>query len=314
MEAINQVELFLQTAMQCGTHILFAILGGIMCEKVGNTNLGIEGMMLLGCAFGYMAACFTGDPYIAMLTAAAAGAGGALIYAFITVTLKGNQVVTGIVLSIFGTGIAGFFGTNLTSKKLPESINNFFAPIEVPVLSKIPLIGKPLFDQSIFVIMPIIIAIVIYFVYSKTKIGLNTRAVGENPAAADASGINVSLYKYVNILLGGALCGLGGAYLSLVFIRCWNIENTAGAGWIAVALVIFATWNPLKAIFAAYAFGCLRGLSFTLQNTNLNVPSQLLGALPFVATILVLIFISVRKKRENQPPASLGNSYFREER
>ena len=314
METINQIELFLQTAMQCGTHILFAILGGIMCEKVGNTNLGIEGMMLLGCAFGYMAACQTGNPYIALLIAALAGAGGALIYAFITVTLKGNQVVTGIVLSIFGTGVAGFFGTNLASQKLPDSINNFFAPIKVPGLSSIPIIGKPLFAQSIYVISPIIIAIIIYLFYTKTKIGLNTRAIGENPAAADASGINVSLYKYVNILIGGALCGLGGAYLSLVFIRCWNIENTAGSGWIAVALVIFATWNPLKAIFAAYAFGCLRGLTFTLQNTKLMIPSQLLTALPFVATILVLIVISVRKKRENQPPAALGNAYFREER
>ena len=144
--------------------------------------------------------------------------------------------------------------------------------------------------------------------------GLNMRAVGENPAAADASGINVTLYKYVHVLAGGFLCGVGGAYLSTVFLTTWQDNVTAGAGWIAVALVIFSTWNPLKAIFAAYLFGMLKGLNFKMQGWGFSVPSQILEMLPYIATIVVLVFITLRKKRENQPPKALGDPYFREER
>ena len=148
----------------------------------------------------------------------------------------------------------------------------------------------------------------------KTKLGLYVRAIGENPGAADASGINVTLHKYINILLGGFLCGLGGAYLSTAFLTTWQDNVTAGAGWIAVALIIFSTWNPLKAIFAAYLFGMLRGLNYKMQGWEIQIPSQFLTMLPYIATIIVLIFIAMRKKKENQPPKALGEAYFREER
>lgn len=311
---MNSISLFLQTAVQAGTPLLFAILGGILCEKSGNLNLGIEGMMLLGSSIGFAFGINTGNPFLALIAAAVAGAGGALIYAFITVTLRGNQVVTGLVLTIFGTGVAGFLGQSFSGKSSPESVTRIFKPLNIPVLSDIPILGKALFSQSIYVIAPIIFAILIYIYLNKTKIGLNTRAVGENPSAADASGINVTLYKYFNICTGGALCGLGGAYLSLVFIARWQERITAGAGWIAVALIIFCTWNPLKAIFAAYAFGALNGLSFIFQSKNINISPQLLAMLPYVATIVVLIVISLKHKKENQPPMSLGDPYFREER
>ncbi len=313
-DVLDSFSLFLQTAVQAGTPILLAILGGIICEKVGNINLGIEGMMLMGASIGFLVAVKSDNIFLSVLCAAIAGAFGALIYAFITVTLRGNQVVTGLVLSIFGVGLAGFLGQSLAGKTVSEKFIKFFAPIDIPVLSDVPILGKMVFNQSIYVIIPIILAVLMYFYLNKTKFGLNIRAIGENPSAADASGINVSLYKYINICLGGALCGLGGAYFSLVFIGGWQKDITAGSGWIAVALVIFSTWNPLKAIAAAYVFGALRGLTFAFQSTGIHIPSSLLTMIPYVATIVVLIIISLRNKRENQPPLGLGNSYFREER
>lgn len=297
-----------------GTHILFAIVGGIICEKVGNMNLGIEGMMLMGAAVGYKVACSTANPLLTVLAAGAAGLVGALIYAFVTVTLRGNQVVTGLVLTIFGTGVAGFIGKEVSSLSIPAEVINAFKPYDIPVLCDIPIIGKALFSQGIYVQLAIITAILAYLYIRKTRFGLNMRAVGENPAAADASGINVTLYKYVHVLLGGFLCGVGGAYLSTAFLTTWQDNVTAGAGWIAVALVIFSTWNPLKAIFAAYLFGMLKGLNFKMQGWGFTIPSQILEMLPYVATIVVLIFITLRKKRENQPPKALGDPYFREER
>lgn len=314
MGVLNEISLFLQTSVQMGTHILFAIVGGIICEKVGNMNLGIEGMMLMGAAVGYKVACSTANPLLTVLAAGAAGLVGALIYAFVTVTLRGNQVVTGLVLTIFGTGVAGFIGKEVSSLSIPAEVIKAFKPYDIPVLCDIPIIGKALFSQGIYVQLAIITAILAYLYIKKTRFGLNMRAVGENPAAADASGINVTLYKYVHVLLGGFLCGVGGAYLSTAFLTTWQDNVTAGAGWIAVALVIFSTWNPLKAIFAAYLFGMLKGLNFKMQGWGFTIPSQILEMLPYVATIVVLIFITLRKKRENQPPKALGDPYFREER
>ena len=318
---INDLGLFLQTAIQMGTPLLFATLGGLLSEKVGHMNLGIEGMMLMGAVFGVQAALATASPLLAFLAAGVAGAGGALIYAIVTVTLRGNQVVTGLSLTIFGTGVSGFIGQSVSGVALPEAIVSAFTPKKIPVLSDIPLLGDALFSQSLYVYLALIAAILIYVYLYKTKRGLSTRAVGENPAAADASGVHVSLYKYVNITLGGFLCGIGGSFLSLAFIQRWQDGITAGQGWIAVALIIFATWNPLRAIFGAYFFGALRGIAFKLQSVSfglfgvsVSLPAQFLEMIPYVVTILALVFISMRRKRESQPPQSLGIPYFREDR
>lgn len=308
---LTTIEMFLQTSVQMGTAILLAILGGILCEKAGNMNLGIEGMMLLGAAFGFSVAFNTANPVLGMLAAGIAGACGALIYGVITITLRGNQVVTGLVLTIFGTGVSGFFGKTLSGKALPESIQNFFAPKTIPLLSKIPVIGPMLFDQSVYVYFSVICAIVLFLYMKYTRAGLNLRAVGENPGAADAAGVPVSRIKYIHVTLGGFFCGLGGAYLSLVFVPRWQENITAGAGWIAVAFIIFSTWDPLKAIFAAWAFGALKGIGFKFQ---MFVNTQLLDMIPYVATIVVLVLTSLRKKKEYQAPESLGTPYFREER
>lgn len=320
-EFLHSLSLFLQTAVQMGTHILFAILGGILCEKVGNTNLGVEGMMLMGAAFGFSTAANTANPWLSVFVAGLAGAFGALIYAIITVTLRGNQVVTGLALSIFGTGVSGFMSKDLSGIALPDQVLQTFAPITVPVLSKIPVLGKMLFEQSVYVMLAPIAAILIAVFYNRTYLGLRTRMVGENPAAADASGINVTLYKYANILAGGFLCGVGGAYLSVVFVPRYQENITAGAGWIAVALVIFSRWNPLTAILAAYLFGALRGVGFKIQNAGLTlfgkplvISGQLLDMIPYIATVVVLVLITLRKRKEDQPPSGLGLVYFREER
>jgi len=326
-EFLSGLSSFLQLSIQMGTTLLFGTLGGILCEKVGHLNLGIEGMMLMGAVFGHYIGLSTGSPLFAILGAGIAGLVGALIYAFITVSLKGNQTVTGLVLTIFGSGIANFIGkilvknqkSGLLPDRLPVAVADCFKPFKIPVLSDIPVIGKALFHQSIFIPISIICAVLLYVYLKKTKFGLDLRVVGENPAAADASGINISLYKYVHILAGGFLCGLGGAYLSLSFLSTWKEGMTSGLGWIAVALIIFSTWNPLKAIFGAYFFGILRCLPFKIQNASLfgipiSIPSQFLTMLPYVMTIVALVFITLRKKKENSPPAWLGNPYFREDR
>ena len=320
-EFFNALTLFLQTAVQMGTHILFAVLGGIMCEKIGNLNLGIEGMMLLGASVGFSAALATGNPVVAVLSAGLAGAAGAFIYGIITITLRGNQVVTGLILTIFGTGVSGFLGRSLAGKAMSNSVHRAFAPVTVPLLGKIPVIGKIFFVQSPYVLAGMVLGIALYIYFRYTRIGLNARAVGENPAVADAAGIPVMLYKYFHVTLGGFFCGVGGAYLSLVFVPRWQENITAGAGWIAVALIIFSTWNPLRAVFAAYLFGALRGVGFKFQNIDLSIAgrriifySQLLDMIPYIATIAVLLIITRQKKKEYQAPGSLGTAYFREER
>ena len=320
-EFLNALTLFLWTSVQMGTHILFAVLGGIMCEKVGNLNLGIEGMMLLGASIGFSAALSSGNPFVAVLAAGLAGAVGAFIYGIITITLRGNQVVSGLILTIFGTGISGILGKNLSGKALPPELMKTFAPLRIPLLGGIPFIGKIFFQQSPYVLAGMVTAVLLFVYLQYTRMGLNARSVGENPAVADAAGIPVILYKYIHVSLGGFLCGVGGAYLSLVLVPRWMENITAGAGWIAVALIIFSTWNPLRAVFAAYLFGALRGLSFKFQNIDLSIFGkriifypQLLDMLPFIATIVVLLIITRRKQKEYQAPAGLGISYFREER
>ena len=305
---------FLTAAIVAGTPLLFATIGEIITERSGNLNLGVEGMMLMGAVMGFMVGMMTGNPALALLSAMIAGACGALIFAFLTITLRANQVVSGLTLTIFGTGFSNFIGQPLVGQIAPESIRLFFRPYAIPLLSNIPLIGPILFRQDAFVYLGYVSAILLGIYLYKTSRGLNLRAVGENPGSADAVGINVSLYKYVHTLLGGALCGLGGAYLSLVYVPAWQEGVTAGRGWIAVALVIFATWNPYKALFGAYLFGGLDIIGFRMQGLGINVSQYFIDMLPYLVTITVLVVVSMKKSKEKAPPKGLGNPYFREER
>lgn len=305
---------FLAACVVAGTPLAFATLGELITEKSGSTNLGVEGMMLIGAVMGFVTAINTESPLLAILAAAAAGAVGALIFAILTVTLRANQIVCGLTLTIFGTGYAQFVGQPLLGMSAPSAVIDFFGELHIPLLGDIPFIGPIFFQQDIFVYLSYVVCGLAAVYMYRTRIGLNLKALGESNAAADASGINVNLYKYVHILVGGALCGLGGAYLSLVRMPIWQENIVNGRGWIAVALVIFVAWNPIKGLFGAALFGGLSILGLRLQAMGFNVSQYLVDIIPYVATILIVIFSTYKKKKESQPPADLGNNYFREER
>lgn len=306
---------FFHAAVISGTPLLFAIIGEILTEKSGELNLGVEGMMLIGAVFGFAVGYSTGNPVLAMFGAMGAGAAAGMIFAFLTVTLKANQTVTGLTLTIFGTGVSSYAGKSFVGNILPDSVKLFFTDIRLPLLGDIPFIGPVFFRQGIFVYLGYVAAVVATIYIFKTRIGLNLRAVGENSAAADASGISVSLYKYVHVMLGGAFAGLGGAYLSLAYVPAWQENITAGRGWIAVALVIFCKWNPLYVLFGAFIFGGLDIIGFRLQKfENLNISQYVVDMMPYFVTIFIIVLTSIKKKRESMPPAALGIPYFREER
>ncbi|MBR6701017.1 MAG: ABC transporter permease [Firmicutes bacterium] len=305
---------FLASCVVAGIPLLFATVGELITEKSGNLNLGVEGMMLMGAVMGFLVSYNTSNPYFTILAAVLAGAGGALIYAFLTVSLRANQVVTGLTLTIFGTGFAKFLGQPYLGSAVPGNVSEFFAKTSIPVLGDIPFIGPIFFQQDKFTYLAYIMCAIAAVYMYKTRIGLNLKAVGENTSAADASGINVKLYKYVHILIGGALCGLGGAYLSIIRIPIWQEDVVNGRGWIAVALVIFVAWNPIKAFFGAILFGGLSIMGMKLQVLGLDFSQYLFDMIPYVATIIIVVFSTHKKKKESQPPQDLGNNYFREER
>lgn len=308
------MEAFLAACIVAGTPLVFATVGELITEKSGSLNLGVEGMMLIGAVMGFMTAFTTGNPILAVLCAALAGAFGALIFAVLTVTLRANQVVTGLTLTIFGTGFASFVGQPNIGCSVPTTVSQFFTKMPIPGLSDIPVVGPIFFKQDIFVYLGyIVVAAACIYMY-KTRIGLNMRAIGENAGAADASGINITLYKYAHIIAGGALCGLGGAYLSLIRVPIWQADVVTGRGWIAVALVIFASWNPLKALVGAIFFGGLSILGLRLQAMGVSISQYLVDMIPYIATVVIVIISTHKRKKESQPPADLGNNYFREER
>lgn len=301
---------FLAAAIVAGTPILFAAVGEVMAERSGILNLGVEGMMLVGAVMGFMITIVTGNHWTGIIAAMAGGGLMALIHAFITVTLKGNQVVSGLALTIFGTGVSGFLGKSYQGMPTADP----FTPCVVPLLSDIPVLGPILFKQDVLVYISIILALGFWFLLYRTSWGLTIRSAGENPAAADAVGISVSRVRYLCTIIGGIMAGLGGAYLSLAYVPSWQENLTAGRGWIAVALVIFALWNPLRAIAGAYLFGGVEALAFRLQTAGIQISSFFLSMLPYLLTILVLVLVTVRLRQEAGAPLALGVPYDREER
>ena len=319
-------------AIPFGTIIMYGALGEIVTEKSGNLNLGVPGIMYLGGFAGFASAYYyenlTENPsavvcvILALVCAILASTLGGLIYAFLTITLRANQNVTGLALTTFGMGVANFFGVfilNGSSYSAAPLANKAFAA-KIPVLSGLGTVGQVVFSYGFLVYAAIVLAIVLFWFLSRTRVGLNLRAVGENPATADAAGINVTRYKYVATLCGAAISGVGGLYYVLDYNQgIWaTTEQIEALGWLAVALVIFTTWKPLNAIWGAYLFGMLYWLyQFLPSLMGISVPSyatDLIQMVPYVVTILVLIVVSLRRKKENQPPASLGIAYFREER
>lgn len=308
------MEGFLAACVVAGVPLLLATIGALITEKVGNSNLGVEGMMLMGAVMAYVTAMSTKNPVLTVLVAAIAGAAGALIYGILTISLKANQVVTGLTLTIFGTGFAKFVGQPYLGKAVPAEVTSFFTKKSIPLLGDIPFFGPIFFKQDVYVYLSYIIVVIAAIYMYKTRWGTNLKAVGENTAAADASGINITLYKYVHVLIGGALSGLGGAYLSIVRIPLWQEDVVNGRGWIAVALVIFVAWNPIKAFFGAILFGGLSIAGMKLQVLGVGISQYLFDMIPYIATIVIVILSTHKKRRESQPPADLSNNYFREER
>ena len=309
---------FFVAAVLAGTPLLFGILGEIINEKAGHLNLGVEGMMSIGAVGGFVVGYWTDNLVFALIAAFVTGMLGALIYAVLTVTFMADQNVTGLTLTIFGIGFSNFVGdfvsekSGSTSLKLPEGILDSLGKVEIPFLTDIPVLGKLLFNYNIFVYLGVAAAILCAIYLHRTKAGLNVRAVGENPAAADAAGIPVTKLKYLNLMLGGGLCGIGGAYCSMIICNgVWVTSCVNGLGWIAVALVIFATWNPNRAILAALVFGGFSVLKYYVPQV---IPSSIFDMIPFLMTIVVLVVTSIRFSKENAQPKSCGVNYFSEER
>jgi simple sugar transport system permease protein len=299
------------TGVIAGTPILYAAIGEIFAEQAGVINLGVEGMMLVGAVTGFMVTLQTESHWLGAGAALIAGGLMALIHAFLTITLRANQVVSGLALTIFGTGLSGTIGKNLIGIPLPTT----FKPVPVAGLSEIPWLGPILFQHDWLVYLGYGLVILCWFVLYKTKTGLKVRAVGENPGAADAAGIHVFAVRYACVVIGGMLAGIGGAYLSLAYAPSWLENMTAGRGWIAVALVIFATWNPSKAFFGSLLFGAVDVMGFHLQTLGITISSFFLKMLPYLITIAVLILVTREtKKRHVATPGALGVSYNREER
>jgi simple sugar transport system permease protein len=316
--------IILQAGVASGTVLLFATLGELITERSGVINLGVEGMMLVGAMSAFGVALATGNPWLGVLVAMLAAALLSQIHAFLVVTLLADQVVSGLALTFLGTGISLVLGENLSKAGAISLLPNF----SIPILSQIPFIGPILFtDQSVLVYFGYLLVPLIWYFLYRTRPGMHLRAIGENPSAADSQGINVFRLRYFYIFVGGLLCGLAGATISLAIAPGWFSElTTAGQGWIAVGLVIFAQWDPLRAAFGAYAFGALRRLILDIQG-----PATLFGLanpffinpylgfflqmLPYAFTIIVLVIGSREAMRKRiGAPAALGNPYIRGER
>lgn len=312
---------FIVAAIGASTPLLFGTVGEICSEKVGHLNLGVEGMMSIGACAGFMVGMQTNSFLAALVAAFLAGMASALIYAVLTVTFMADQNVTGLTLTIFGVGLANFIGifmlghTENGTLKLPDGITAVMRSVNIPGLSNLPVLGELVFSYSPFVYLGIATAIVTAVFFGNTKAGLNVQAIGHNPGAADAAGISVTRLKYTMIMLGGGICGIGGAYCALIINSgVWISNNVGGLGWIAVALVIFAKWKPVYAIWGSFVFGALRVLKYYVPRAVVPIPTAFYDMLPFAMTALILVVSSIRKKKDVNLPGSLGVNYFREER
>lgn len=314
MELFLIVDL-LAAGVRSGTAILFASVGEIFAERAGVLNLGVEGMMLMGAMTAYGVAAATGNPWLGLLAAIAVGGLLALLHAFVTVTLRADQVVSGLALTFLGTGLSAVLGAPLVEvKNVPR-----LPAMAVPGLSDIPVVGQIFFDHNVIVYLGFLLVPVAWFYIFRTRSGLELRAVGEYPAAADVLGVKVYRLRYLYVMLGGMLAGVGGAALSLALTPFWVEGMTGGQGWIAVGLVIFAGWNPVRAAFGSYLFGAIRRLPLDLQTVSFFMRHPTYGyfmqMLPYLFTIIVLIIGSREAlRRRVGAPAALGVPYVREER
>ncbi len=329
LNAIPFIVAFIQASVIQGVPLLFGATGEIITEKSGNLNLGIPGIMYVGgisgIIGGFLYENYAKEPaavwciVIPFVSALAGAALMSLIYSFLTITLRANQNVVGLALTTFGVGIGNFFGASLMkffdkSGSVSLLITGSYYKKTLPFADDLGIVGDLLFSYGFLVYLAVAIALIASFALNRTRVGLNLRAVGENPATADAAGINVTKYKYISTVIGGAISGLGGLYFVMDYTGgAWTNNGFGDRGWLAVAIVIFALWKPASAIFSSFIFG---GLYIVCVKLPISSPAvkELIKMLPYVVTIIVLVFTSARKKPEHQPPAHLGLPYFREER
>ncbi|QYA06609.1 ABC transporter permease [Agrobacterium larrymoorei] len=302
---MDMAQAIILTVITAATPLVIAALGELVTERAGVLNLGVEGMMIIGAVCAFAASHLSGSPYIGILAGIAAGAIFSLLFGFLTLTLVTNQVATGLALTILGLGVSGMLGetfVGIPGVKLPN--------IVFPVLSDIPFIGPILFRQDLIFYMSIALVIGISWFLFKSRTGLKIRAIGDNHGSAHALGINVIRTRYLAVMFGGACAGLAGAQLSLVYTPQWVENMSAGRGWIALALVVFASWRPWRVLAGGYLFGAVTVGQLHAQAFGIGVPSQLLSALPYIATIVVLIIISHNRRTTLiNTPASLGKPF-----
>lgn len=333
LDFLARLSTTLSFSITFGTVVLYGALGEILTEKGGNLNLGVPGIMYIGAiaslagALKFESLCTNPNPFLCILVclvcAFVASAIGGLLYAFLTITLRTNQNVTGLALTIFGTGIGNYFGGTLGSvgtvkaEVTSYAVKAYIKPLVMKLdeLTGNLTLGTLLFHHGFMVYLAIVLAVVLWYFLNKTRAGLSLRSVGENTATADAAGIPVTKYKYLSTCIGAGISGLGGCFYVMEYIDgLWATDAAIESlGWLAVALVIFATWKPLRAIWGSYLFGVLYWAYNYIPGLSRST-LELFKMLPYVVTILVLLMVSMRKKKEDQPPQSLGLPYFREER
>lgn len=299
------IQQILIATLKTGTPLLLIALGELVCEKSGVLNLGQEGMALMGAMAGFAGAYYSGNMFIGIGLAMIASMAMALLFGFLSLSLNTSQVATGLALTIFGTGLSSFLGSGLVGSTVAG-----FDPIAIPLLSDIPFIGPLLFNQDILIYLSFILVGITWWVLHKTRVGLTVRAVGENPHSANALGIKVIKVRYIAILFGGAMAGLAGAYLSLAYTPMWMENMSAGRGWIALALVVFASWRIGYLMLGAYLFGLASILHLVMQGFGFDISPNLLAMMPYVATIVVMVLISSDSiKQKISTPMSLAKPF-----
>ena len=299
------IEIFIGI-MIASAPLIFAAIGALLVERSGVLNLGVEGMMIVGALLGFVVISHTNNAYLAVLAALVAGMVIASIFAFLTQFLLTNQVATGLALTLFGLGFAAFAGREYT-----EVTIDLIGPIYIPILSEIPYIGPSLFSLNPLIYLAFFMVYIVWWFLFKTKQGLILRAIGDNHDAAHAIGHNVVLYRFIAILFGGAMAGLGGAFLSLVQVPIWGEGMTAGRGWIAIGLVVFASWQPFRVILGAVLFGGITVLQLHAQGFDIRISAQYLSMLPYLATIVILVSLRMRLKNKTNRtvPNCLGRIF-----
>ncbi len=298
----------LHRTMVAGTPLLLGTVGEVICERSGIINLGVEGVMSVGAVVAFIVTYTTGNPWFGLMAAIAAGMIISIIHAFASITLMANQVVSGLALTMIGLGLSGMLGKPYVGKPLAVKMND----IAIPWLSDIPFIGPLFFKQSPFFYIAIILALGAWFFLERTLAGIKVRSTGENPKATETQGVNVTLIRYSCVIIGGAFSAMAGAHLSTSYSKSWIEGMTAGRGWIVVALTIFALWNPGKAVFGAFLFGGVFVLQYLLQ--PFGISPNFLAMLPYIATLVILLVMSLKDRRRLDAPAQLGEPYKRGER